>query len=497
MKSTALLVIALTLGLFVAMWVSSLWLYDREKMDDALAQRQALLLGDTPYRWSFDSPTELGVAHDPGRFHWSGGRLQGALDDPYFYLNLEGRWIDARRYTVLELRLHAGSAGQRQLFHEQPGDPEIHASNPVAVAAGWQTLELDLAATEWSTRDTARAEPAYRASAWGGETGVVSALRIDPVRDGAFEMDWVKLKMPGTPSPELSGVHTFRAPDDPLFGRMRADPGRIWLIAQDRRARTPETAHLARMKIAGEFPSAVLFPRPPSDRELSGGPRGPEPAPGALPALAYVLALLTLVAGRRVPASWRPLLETAALVCAIEAALFWAPHLPGSARWLPGLPLLAIAWVWRPVSWRRVLLGDARAWLWVAPLIGIAGVLILSFGGRSADVATPQVVFTYLAWALLQQYVVAVLIRGRLEPGFGPLSSVLAAGAFGFLHLPNFALMCATFLLGLFLMEVYRRYRNLPAIACVHALLAVGVNLAAPHLLWLSRQVGPAFLAGL
>jgi membrane protease YdiL (CAAX protease family) len=71
---------------------------------------------------------------------------------------------------------------------------------------------------------------------------------------------------------------------------------------------------------------------------------------------------------------------------------------------------------------------------------------------------------------------------------------VLSAGIFGYMHFPNFALMAGTFVLGLALLQVYQRHRNLLAIATTHALLAVGFNGLASAYFWLSRAVGPAFL---
>ena len=65
------------------------------------------------------------------------------------------------------------------------------------------------------------------------------------------------------------------------------------------------------------------------------------------------------------------------------------------------------------------------------------------------------------------------------------------------MHLPNFALMLGTFVLGLLLLGVYRKHPNLPALALTHALAAVAVNAALPGWLLLSREIGPRFLNAL
>ena len=97
----------------------------------------------------------------------------------------------------------------------------------------------------------------------------------------------------------------------------------------------------------------------------------------------------------------------------------------------------------------------------------------------------------------MQQALVALVIFGRLRALRTGHATLLAAAAFGFMHLPNFALMLGTFALGICLLAVYRRHPNLPALAVTHALAAVSVNAALPGWLLLSREVGPRFLDAL
>jgi len=89
------------------------------------------------------------------------------------------------------------------------------------------------------------------------------------------------------------------------------------------------------------------------------------------------------------------------------------------------------------------------------------------------------------------------LILERLKPVLGRMSIIVCAAVFGFLHFPNFALMTASFLLGIGLLHIFERHQNLLAIAAAQAFLAVSFNTIALQYFWLSRTIGPAFTVAL
>lgn len=485
-------------ALLLAMWAGSLWVYEREKVADALEWRWAELNDEPLYAWHFDDSAELVKGHGLSGFTWTSGTLSGEGQDPYFYLNLEGRYIDAARFTGIRLRLRSENENAMRLFHQQVRQDQIHASELIPLVPGWQMLTLSLPALDWHVKNLADPDAPAPDSSWGGDTGVVTAFRIDPVRSGAFEIDWVEISDGDNRPRAVDEVVTFVGLDDPLFERMREESDRTWHIADARRARTPETEQWARKEIARFFPSAVVFPRPPTEQELVFPPLEARGMTAFIPAGVFIAALLVLVVRDQVPSPWRELVAVIALFAMLEAFIYWLPHLSKLWTILLAVPLLGAMWELVPKSAPRYLLGDKRAWLLVTPIILVSLIVLFAvpFEGFEAYSA-PKSLGRYFLWALVQQFVVAVLILGRLREVFGKAAIVLSAGIFGLLHFPNFGLMVATFVLGIALLHIYERHQNLLAIAAAQAFLAVSFNTLALKFFWLSRTIGPEFTAAL
>lgn len=491
---SALARLALFLALAAAMWWSSLWLYDTHNTRDATGWRQAVLNGESPYRWDFETRRDVSSGHGIEVFDWSGGGLSGDLDDPYIYLNLRGRLVDARRYSRLRIELDAGSDSYLQLFHHQGREEVIHFSPPVAIRAGPQTVELDLYRLRWQSRNVHLTGDEARPSAWGSPNGLVTALRIDPVLNGAFRIDSAELLDTTGQAPADPDLVRFRNLKDPALQPMAGTPGALRFLAHDRWLRTPETAHRTRMAVAKRYPSAILFPKPAD----TGSNPVVRLAPGVAPGILFAAAVLAFLLRNRTPEHWRGAVQLLAYLAMAIGFLFLEPRLAGWLKLLPLLPLAAATWLLRPGKGQGVPGIDHRAWLYLSPVIVVSlALLVLLYRQSPEEGPLWQTLVIYLGWALIQQYVIAVVVFGRLRGLCPDHAVVLAAGVFGFLHLPNFALMCGTFLLGVLLLRVYRCHPNLPALAVTHALAAVGANLATPGWLWLSREVGPRFLDAL
>lgn len=486
--------VILSAVILLAMWFGSLWVYDSKKTADALEWRWAELNGEAVYSWPFDIPVELTHGHGFGSFKWLEGILSGDHADPYFYLNLKGRIIDADRFTEIRLRLNSQTNSTLRLFHFQGDKDLIHASKPVPVTTGWQSLTLSLPELNWQARHLSEQDGHLLESSWGGASGIVSALRIDPVENGAFEIDWIEL-IDSANRPQLADeIETFQDWDDELFERMRQDPARTWHIAQDNWLRTPETSHRLRLKIARAFPSAIVFPRPPTQEELAYPPFEPEAASSFIPASIFIAALLFFVVRDQVPGLWRSIVAVIALFSLVGAYVYWVPGLSTTWRILLAIPMLGAMWEMAPKSAPRYLFGDARAWQLVSPFLVVSVLVILLTPTAGVEFYSIAVALLfYFLWALFQQFVVAVLIYPRLKPVFGKSSIYVGAGLFGLMHFPNFALMVVTFLLGIIVLIIYKRHQNLVATAAAQAFVAVGFNTIALQYFWLSRTVGPAF----
>ncbi|MBL4682657.1 MAG: CPBP family intramembrane metalloprotease [Pseudomonadales bacterium] len=119
-----------------------------------------------------------------------------------------------------------------------------------------------------------------------------------------------------------------------------------------------------------------------------------------------------------------------------------------------------------------------------------------SEGSILTAVAIPALGY-YVAWALVQQYIIVAYIFPRLNVLVPKYTLVLSAAIFSYLHFPNFSLMNVTFVMGLLWYARYQKYGNWYAIAISHAFLAVVFREIVPEQWRISGEVGLVFLSKL
>lgn len=92
----------------------------------------------------------------------------------------------------------------------------------------------------------------------------------------------------------------------------------------------------------------------------------------------------------------------------------------------------------------------------------------------------------YLAWGLVQQYLLQAFALRRLRQAALPVlpAAILAAGLFAFIHSPNWPLVALTFGAGVMWCLLFVRRPNLLPLGLAHAVLAVLIYHAWP-VLWL------------
>ncbi len=97
-----------------------------------------------------------------------------------------------------------------------------------------------------------------------------------------------------------------------------------------------------------------------------------------------------------------------------------------------------------------------------------------------------------ISWGLVQQYVLQGFINRRTQIiwGRGGLSIFIVATLFAVLHLPNPALIIATFIGGLVWAYVYQRAPNLPALAISHGIMTWVLISTLPATLLNNLRVG-------
>ena len=87
-------------------------------------------------------------------------------------------------------------------------------------------------------------------------------------------------------------------------------------------------------------------------------------------------------------------------------------------------------------------------------------------------------------WGLIQQYPLQGFINRRAQLIWGPeawLTTLVTAGIFALLHLPNLWLMAATFSGAVLWSQVYQREPNLFAVALSHSLMTVVLVTTVPY----------------
>lgn len=175
----------------------------------------------------------------------------------------------------------------------------------------------------------------------------------------------------------------------------------------------------------------------------------------------------------------------------------------GDLRWVWAVALtlwmLGITVYHRP-SLRELGLGATGFFksMWIVGAAIVVGALMLGIA-QLAGTLHPYVLRRtllaaatgYLIWTFEQQFLLQSFFFLRLERLLGSRRAVwAAAGLFAFAHLPNPVLVPATLVAGFAFCELFRRYRNLYALAIAQAILGMCLAAAVPDALHHHMHVG-------
>lgn len=455
---------------------------------------QRVASGQPLYAWDFAEASAIvapgseglaGAQHQSGGLHPADGAAVVDLS-----LQLDGRPVAGQAYSAATLGLRT-AAPARVLLLAPDGDGGIAVVANRTVDAGEHSVDLALApfarAAGWLRlrieRDTPgqlvlrslsltqpRCEPVPGAQATQAGVGLLPAECIA----GAI------LQLPPQETPEafLQARDTLLALA-PATVAGAAVPQPLATAAQALRATWFHgIALLAAVLVLGWSLWARRIAQRPDSRAAARGKPVDAPA-GRAHQLAILLAIpLALLLSGQPDRHDQPLVLLA-LLTSFAAALL---H-PGGRR----------DWHW---------LGDRAAWaaaarltLAGAVLIGVVA-LVGGLAGEPAGNWRAARLPRYLAWALLQQALLLVVIMPRLAPaGRDPrIAASCAGGLFALLHLPNFGLMLATLLAGTAWASQGHRHGALLPLALSHALLGTLLAWATTPWLLRSAEVGGRFL---
>jgi len=136
----------------------------------------------------------------------------------------------------------------------------------------------------------------------------------------------------------------------------------------------------------------------------------------------------------------------------------------------------------------------------LAALICILAFLIAKWLGTAGFMREHNPVYwhsiAYAIWALEQEFILNSFFYNRFESILGNTTRavVWTALLFSLVHIPNPVLVPATFLGGLFFVEVFRRWRNIYPLAIAHAMCGLTLGFVVPDHWIRHMRVGLAFL---
>ncbi|MDO9465595.1 MAG: hypothetical protein Q7J67_09920 [bacterium] len=142
--------------------------------------------------WNFNSSSEISKVENFQHHIVEKGLFEGKTKiDPRLYLKLPDEGITAKEVSFLSIRLYSSEKDTAlQIFYSSP-NKDWCLGYSQKIETGWKTYHIDLNKVRWSARESSGSG----AVKWGGISGVVSVLRIDP-GDGenrGIKIDWVQL----------------------------------------------------------------------------------------------------------------------------------------------------------------------------------------------------------------------------------------------------------------------------------------------------------------
>jgi len=515
--ATGIILLATTAWLLVQLAQRQFTSHLRDQAAHALALAAT---GDTPYRWRFKSADDIvaGRVFGANDSRFSDGELVVRSSGTPFEIGMPlARVVDLRRFPHLQVVLAVDADVQVQVVARQELDAPELVSASTSLPAGEHKLAIDLAAPGWTSQAHVAVAPVVaamlrlRVTLPDGKQLLLRAISLNRIQ-GAQPVDLARAPRvvdPDVAAGEATPVFrlAFRQPlqkVDIAALSATVDSRTPLLVLLPQRGRVERQIAL-RDAVFAALPGAILIPENAVDATFAQaralGTTGDTAAPEFLRWLALIVyaLLLGLV---RVRPSRAPRLRAVTEIALVLAAPLWlivAGQFDGNPdavqKTLIALSLIYAVSLSVPRTWQWN--GSARAWSLAAALVVLAALLgfLLHRPGEALRAISVGHVARYLAWALLQQYLICAVCteRWRVVSGNAGVAAYLGALGFALMHTPNAALMLATMLAGLCWCALYLRERALLPLALSHAASALLLLALLPADILASAEVSARF----
>lgn len=452
----------------------------------------ALERGDTPYRWAPRHERDLVAGRLFGsnayEFDERGLRVEGNGEAFQVGLPFSGA-IDLALYDRIELEISDVAAAQTTLVvRETLNGPMRFALVPAGVR------EIDPATLAWDDEFGAAVSTPRRfamlriqAQPPKGEPFRLSAVRLLPSQTRVDYAPWVAVKPGPINIPEPA-------------------PGIVMRYALDSR-QTLEAAMIQRDRLLLRAPTALFVQGSNTDQVeaaarafADAGSTSHAPAFDLRwPALAlYAAALLLLRVRPPRNARLRAALEAAGALLAPFGLVIGGFVGDNPDAWIALVAAVSLAFALsldRIAPWRW--LGAPRTWVAPVATVALAAALAAWLHRTDNGFHWPDriTLLRYLAWVVLQQYLICVVLADRLARiDLAPRWIAFAAAlVFALLHTPNAMLMLATFAGGLAWSRAWVRHRALLPLVAAHVASATILIACLPPEILRSAEVSARF----
>jgi hypothetical protein len=513
---------------YIVLLVATAWLlvqlaqyqFTLHLRDQAVHALVLAATGDTPYRWRLRSPDDIIAgrvfgANDSG---FSDGELVVHSSGSPFEIGLPlARSVDLRRFPHLRIAFATDDVAQLQIVvREKLDSPELITAS-TSLRPGENSFTLDFDAPFWMSGSGATAPPASAA---------MLRLRVALPADKHLRLHTVELdRIAGAQRIDLSRAprivdlgavaddttQVLRLPFnqqsqkvDIVALRSHADVRLPLLILLPQHGRVEQQIAL-RNAVFETLPGAILIPENAIETTFERAHTSVIAVWSDLSPVVRWLALglyaLLLAVVRMRPPREPRLRALTEIVLALAAPLWLI--VDGRFDGNPDIEqkcLLALSLMYAfslsfPRTWRWN--GSVRAWFLAAAVVALAALLgfLLHRPGEALRAIGVGHVARYLAWALLQQYLICAVCTERwyVISGNVAIAAYLGAVGFALMHTPNAALMMATMLGGLCWCALYLRERALLPLAFSHAASALLLFALVPADILASAEVSARF----